>query len=159
MKFIDDAISIPPPPLPPRLVVGTVVGPGLPPPPPPPPAARTNVVLGYDAVGKYNSVWPPVVPGLPTFGVPVGGSPEEVAPAPPLPKDFNNEKLVDKWKEDYKKWSDENSHLPGLQTSEQIIERFKAQVEARKKQQQNPNTRITVIEQKLDKLMNHLGVK
>ena len=95
----------------------------------------------------------------PTDGEEIPEPPKPKSPAPPLPKDFNNEKLVDKWKEDYKKWSDENSHLPGLQTSEQIIERFKAQVEARKKQQQNPNTRITVIEQKLDKLMNHLGVK
>ena len=55
----------------------------------------------------------------------------------------------------------ENKNLPNLHTSEQIIDRFKKQWEARKNQPQ-PQTldsRVTSIEQKLDRLMNHLGVK
>ena len=56
-------------------------------------------------------------------------------------------------------WAEENKHLPNLQNSEQIIDRFRKQWEARKNQQQSLDGRVTSIEQKLDKLMNHLGVK
>ena len=42
---------------------------------------------------------------------------------------------------------------------DKIIERFKKQWEDRKNQQKSLDSRISVIEEKLDKLMNHLGVK
>ena len=42
---------------------------------------------------------------------------------------------------------------------QEFVDRFKKQWEARKKQQQSLDGRVTSIEQKLDKLMNHLGVK
>ena len=85
--------------------------------------------------------------------------PTPKSPAPPLPQNFDDEKQIDKFKKDYNKWKKENNHLPNLQTAEQIVERFKQQWEARKKQQQSLDGRVTSIEQKLDKLMNHLGVK
>ena len=85
--------------------------------------------------------------------------PKPKSPAPPLPKDFDDEKQTEKFKEDYKKWAKENNHLPNLQTAEQILDRFKKQWEARKNQQQSLDGRVTSIEKKLDKLMNHLGVK
>jgi len=85
--------------------------------------------------------------------------PKPKSPAPPLPKDWDDEKLIDEWKELYEKWKDENNHLPNLQTAEQITERFKKQWEARKNQSQTLDGRVTSIEQKLDRLMNHLGVK
>tara|TARA_B100000029_G_C17580482_1_gene959496 strand:+ start:2194 stop:2748 length:555 start_codon:yes stop_codon:yes gene_type:complete len=85
--------------------------------------------------------------------------PKPKSPAPSLPKDWDDEKQVENFKKDYSKWKEENNHLPKLQTSEQVVDRFKKQWEARKNQQQNPNDRISILEQKLDKLMNHLGVK
>ena len=85
--------------------------------------------------------------------------PTPKSPAPPLPQDFDDEKQIDKFKKDYNKWKKENNHLPNLQTAEQIVERFKQQCEARKNQQKSLDGRVTSIEQKLDKLMNHLGVK
>ena len=85
--------------------------------------------------------------------------PKPKSPAPPLPQNFDDEKQIDKFKEDYNKWKEKNNHLPNLQTSEQIIERFKKQWEAKKNQQQPLDNRVTSIEQKLDRLMNHLGVK
>lgn len=85
--------------------------------------------------------------------------PQPKSPAPPLPQNFDDEKSVNKFKGDYDKWAEENKHLPNLQNSEQIIDRFRKQWEARKKQQQSLDGRVTSIEQKLDKLMNHLGVK
>ena len=85
--------------------------------------------------------------------------PTPKSPAPPLPQDFDDEKQIDKFKKDYNKWKKENNHLPNLQTAEQIVERFKQQWEARKNQQKSLDGRVTSIEQKLDKLMNHLGVK
>ena len=85
--------------------------------------------------------------------------PTPKSPAPPLPQNFDDEKQIDKFKKDYNKWKKENNHLPNLQTAEQIVERFKQQWEARKNQQQSLDSRVTSIEQKLDRLMNHLGVK
>tara|TARA_R100001377_G_scaffold38720_1_gene21583 strand:- start:154 stop:708 length:555 start_codon:yes stop_codon:yes gene_type:complete len=79
--------------------------------------------------------------------------------APLLPEDFNDEEQVNKFKESYNKWKDENKHLPGLKSVEEIIDRFKKQWEARKNQQQSLDGRVTSIEQKLDRLMNHLGVE
>ena len=85
--------------------------------------------------------------------------PKPKSPAPPLPQNFDDKKQVEKFKKNYDKWAKENNHLPNLQNSKQIVERFKKQWEARKNQQQNSTDRIKSIEQKLDKLMNHLGVK
>tara|TARA_Y100001937_G_scaffold37301_1_gene53183 strand:+ start:433 stop:984 length:552 start_codon:yes stop_codon:yes gene_type:complete len=85
--------------------------------------------------------------------------PKPKSPAPPLPQNFDDEKLVSKFKEDYDKWAKENNHLPNLQSSEKIINRFKQQWEARKNQPKTLDARVTSIEQKLDRLMNHLGVK
>ena len=86
-------------------------------------------------------------------------APKPKSPAPPLPQNFDDEKLVNKFKEDYDKWAKENNHLPNLHTSDQIISRFKQQWEARKNQPQTLDARVTSIEQKIDKLMIHLGVK
>ena len=55
----------------------------------------------------------------------------EEIPAPPRPKGpipkppFHGapDKEVNKWKEEYSKWTEENSHLPNIQTAEQILER------------------------------------
>ena len=84
--------------------------------------------------------------------------PKPKSPPPPLPQDLDNEEQVKTWKSAYKKWTKENNHLPNLVESDIIIERLKQQKEAQK-QQQNPNDKISIIEQKLDRLMNHLGVK
>ena len=84
--------------------------------------------------------------------------PKPKSPPPPLPQDLDNEEQVKTWKSAYKKWKKENNHLPNLTDSSAILDRLKKQVEIRK-QQESPENRIKIIEQKLDKLMNHLGVK
>ena len=85
--------------------------------------------------------------------------PKPLSPAPPLPQNFDDEEQIEKFKDAYEKWKDENNHIPNLHTAEQIIKRYKTQWEARKNQQQSLDGRITSIEQKLNRLMNHLGVK
>jgi len=85
--------------------------------------------------------------------------PKPKSPPPSLPQDWDNEEMVKNWTENYEKWKDENNHIPKLQTSEQLLDRFKKQWEIRKQQQQSPENRISIVEQKLDRLMNHLGVK
>ena len=71
--------------------------------------------------------------------------------------------MVEKFKEDYNKWKDENNHLENLQSADQIVDRFKQQWEARKNQpkvhKETLDIKVEKLEQKLDKLMNHLGVK
>ena len=68
---------------------------------------------------------------------------------------------LDAWAKEYDKWSKENKHLPNLQPSKVILDRMK---QARN-QQMNPGMggnveqRLTTLEQKLDRLMSHLGVK
>ena len=78
---------------------------------------------------------------------------------PPLPQDWDNEKLVKKWKQSYVKWKDENTHMPSIQPVDDVIKRLKQQWEARKNQQNSITGRLNILEQKMDKLMNHLGVK
>jgi len=85
--------------------------------------------------------------------------PKPKSPPPPLPQDWDDNKIVDEWKQAYEKWRGENNHLPNVSPTEELVEKFKKQWEARKKQQQSLDNRVTSIEQKLDKLMNHLGVK
>jgi thiol-disulfide isomerase/thioredoxin len=89
--------------------------------------------------------------------------PKPKTPPPPLPQNFDDENMVEKFKEDYNKWKDENNHLENLQSADQIVDRFKQQWEARKNQpkvqKENLDTRIQTLEQKVDKLLNHLGVK
>jgi hypothetical protein len=87
--------------------------------------------------------------------------PKPKSPAPPLPKDWDNKEQVEKFEKDYDKWRNENNHLPGLHSVEDIVDRFKKQWEAQKNQPkpQTLDARVTSIEQKIDKLMVHLGVK
>jgi hypothetical protein len=71
---------------------------------------------------------------------------------------------LEEWGKSYDKWTKDNDHLPNLQPSSTIIERIKSQ-----KNIQNQNSggnispnleaRFQRIEQKVDKLIRHLGVK
>ena len=96
--------------------------------------------------------------------------PKTDPPPPPTP-DASDEDL-NKWAVGYDKWKDENDHLPNLIPSNQIIERFQ-QMKANKPggtlanpdgvppnqmDTRNLVARMTVMESKLDRLMNHLGV-
>jgi len=85
--------------------------------------------------------------------------PKPKGDAPKLPKDFYNESEVNEFKKKYKKWFKQNSHLHGLQTAEQIIDKFKIAQTQREKQKQSLDSRLKTIENNIEKLMNHLGVK
>jgi thiol-disulfide isomerase/thioredoxin len=65
------------------------------------------------------------------------------------------------WTAKYTTWKDNNSHLPGLQPAEALLDRMKQQSQQRPPGGPVSNTdqRIGVLEQKLDKLMKHLGVQ
>ena len=69
------------------------------------------------------------------------------------------QELLDTWKKAYTQWAKENKHLPNLQEAKFIIDRYKQQMEMQKNRQNSMEGRIQTIEQKLDKLMVHLGVK
>jgi len=89
--------------------------------------------------------------------------PKTEPPKPPNPQGTDAE--LDTWAKEYDKWKDENSHLPNLQPVESILQRFKQQRDGQGTQQppvQNQQAltgRIDTLEQKLDKLMKHLGVQ
>ena len=85
--------------------------------------------------------------------------PKPKSSPPPLPKDWSNEKQTSKFKKSYNKWKKENKHIPGLQTADEIITKFK---KSRKYQDERKNSlegRLQTLEVKMDRLMNHLGVK
>tara|TARA_R110001583_G_scaffold186700_1_gene347606 strand:+ start:2201 stop:2953 length:753 start_codon:yes stop_codon:yes gene_type:complete len=76
------------------------------------------------------------------------------------------DKDIDKWGEEYDKWAKENKHLPKLQPKDQIVSRLKQQKNQMATQNKPSNTlnpdqeaRLSRLEQKIDKLMKHLGVK
>ena len=92
--------------------------------------------------------------------------PRPKSPPPPPPQDFENKEQVDEWKTKYEDWVKENDHMPNLPETEQMLQRLKQQkqmMEQRQAQQaqQNGNleVRMSMMEQKLDRLLNHLGVK
>ena len=92
--------------------------------------------------------------------------PKPKSPPPPPPQDFENKKQVDEWRTKYEEWVKENDHMPNLPKADDMLNRLKQQkklMEQRQAQQtqQNGNleARMSVMEQKLDRLLNHLGVK
>ena len=84
--------------------------------------------------------------------------PKTEPPKPPMPN--SSDEQLDEWGKEYDKWVGENKHLPNLQPSKVILDRMK---NARNQQMPtgggNLEQRIGMLEQKLDRLMNHLGVK
>ena len=87
--------------------------------------------------------------------------PKSEPPKPPTPQATDAE--LETWGKEYEKWKDENSHLPNLQPSNMIIENFKKRRQGMQQSPaQNPaglEGRMNTLEQKLDKLMKHLGVQ
>ena len=76
-----------------------------------------------------------------------------------LPTDFFDENQIKQFKKKYNKWLKENLHLKGLQTAKEIIDKFKKVQKQRETQKQSLEGRLKTIENNLQKLMNHLGVK
>jgi len=94
--------------------------------------------------------------------------PKSDPPRPPMGVDVTDEQFED-WGKEYDVWIKDNTHLPNLQPSAVLVERMK-QARDRQKNQQSPAGNVTGItpdlearfqriEQKMDKLMKHLGVK
>ena len=91
--------------------------------------------------------------------------PKSEPPRPPMAQSATDEELETfgkKWDE----WAKDNQHLPNLQTGEQIVQRIKQQkntaagaVPQVSNVDPNLTKRIETLEGKLDKLLNHLGVK
>tara|TARA_Y100001973_G_C5158402_1_gene312147 strand:- start:294 stop:1133 length:840 start_codon:yes stop_codon:yes gene_type:complete len=90
--------------------------------------------------------------------------PKSDPPRPPMGPQAT-EQSIDNWGKEMTAWQKENNHLPNLPNVDMIVANFKSRMN-----QQNPgtqangispdqNARFQRIEQKLDKLMNHLGIK
>jgi thiol-disulfide isomerase/thioredoxin len=92
-------------------------------------------------------------------GEEVPAPPQPKGPPPPPPKNFDDDDEIKDFTEKYNKWKDENNHLPNLQNVDVILTRFKQQKQAQEARQNGLDGRVSSIEQKLDRLMNHLGVK
>ena len=86
--------------------------------------------------------------------------PKPKSPAPPLPmnKDATDEDFKE-WTDKYNEWKEENKHLPNLQPAEQIVHRYKQHQSRQQSQSTTLDARIKSIEEKMEKLMVHLGVK
>ena len=90
--------------------------------------------------------------------------PKPKGPPPPPPQDFENKGQVAGWTTKYEEWVKENDHMPNLPTSEQMLQRLKQQKQMMEQRQAQQGAggplegRISVIEQKLDRLLKHLGV-
>jgi thiol-disulfide isomerase/thioredoxin len=92
--------------------------------------------------------------------------PKPKSAPPPQPADFEDKDLVDTWKKSYMKWKADNNHVPNIPDVDIMLENLKKQKEMMAQRQQQGQTqnlemsnRISGIEQKLDKLMKHLGVQ
>ena len=92
--------------------------------------------------------------------------PRPKGPPPKPPQDFKDRDQINEWKTKYEEWSKENDHMPNLPTTDAMLQRLQHQKrimdEQRQAQQKSidqQSDRISVIEQKLDRLLSHLGVK
>ena len=94
--------------------------------------------------------------------------PKSDPPKPPIPG--SDDKVYKQWGDQYDKWKTENDHLPNLQPANVIMERLKQRATPTSQPvtpgpgqgnqlSAEQNARITRLEQKLDKLIKHLGVK
>tara|TARA_R100000231_G_scaffold119633_1_gene89719 strand:+ start:439 stop:984 length:546 start_codon:yes stop_codon:yes gene_type:complete len=92
-------------------------------------------------------------------GEEISEPPKPKGEAPRLPQDFFDESQIKDFTKQYKKWAKKNSHLHGLQTAEEIIDKFQKNQEAKNKRKISLDGRLQTIESNLQKLMNHLGVK
>ena len=98
-------------------------------------------------------------------GEEIPAPPKPKGPPPPPPQDFDNKDQVAEWTTKYEEWVKENDHMPNLPNPDQMLQRIKQQkqmMEQRQAQQGAANPalegRISVMEQKLDMLLKHLGV-
>jgi len=113
-------------------------------------ASNGNAICGYrgdDIIKKWAD------------GQEIPEPPKPKGQAPKLPQDFFDKSQVKQFTKEYKKWKNENTHLHGLQTAEEIIEKFQKNQKYKEEQKKSTDGRLDTIENKLNKLMNHLGVK
>jgi len=116
----------------------------------------------YDEWYKKNEKLPNIKTSKEILEMP---RPKSDPPKPPVPT--STDAQLDEWGKEYDKWSKENDHLPNLIPSKQIVDRFKQNRDKQNQPQppmggsdnQSLNVRMNIIEQKLDRLMAHLGVK
>ena len=83
-------------------------------------------------------------------------------PPQPWPNPSFTDKQTKDWKAKYEKWLKENDHMPNLIPSDTIVNRMKQgspPPHGDRAPSPQLERRITSIEAKLTKLMNHLGVK
>jgi hypothetical protein len=102
--------------------------------------------------------------------------PKSDPPRPPMGPNLatTSDDVIDKWGDDMKKWQEENNHLPNLQPVDNMIQQIKNRKNQLLQQQPNANTagnnlnetklntldaKVQALEVKIDKLMNHFGVK
>ena len=80
---------------------------------------------------------------------------------PPMPKPGSSNNEIKKWRTGYKKWSKENKHLPNLIPADKLEERIRNTPQSPQQGQVTApvDLRLKALEDKLDKLIKHLGVK
>tara|TARA_B100000700_G_scaffold17272_1_gene17090 strand:- start:120 stop:851 length:732 start_codon:yes stop_codon:yes gene_type:complete len=88
-------------------------------------------------------------------------------PRPPIqnPNGLTDE-AIESWKKEYEVWLKENNHLPNIQPVDVIVNKLKSMQKSQMEMPTVPNkvsgdieAKINRIEQKLDKLSKHFGVK
>ena len=146
-----------------------IAGEEIPPPPRPTrPAPRApfhgakkgeenNWKVDYEAWTDENSHLPNLKTADELLAMP---RPKSMPPQMPRPGSSNT--VIKKWRTGYKKWSKENKHLPNIMPVDKLEERIRNAPQPQQQVQNiNPvfEQRLKSVEDKLDKLIRHLGVK
>jgi len=102
--------------------------------------------------------------------------PKSDPPRPPMGPQMAQatDEVLDKWGEELKVWQEENKHLPNLQPVDQVVQNFKSRRDQMAAQQAGTqpgavavddtklntlDAKVQALEVKIDKIMNHFGVK
>jgi len=94
--------------------------------------------------------------------------PRPKSDAPQMPRPGSTDKEINEWKKKFIVWSKENDHLPNIPPVDSIIQRIKSRPQQPNQMppgQMPPSAnpmvekRLQSLEDKMNRLMNHLGVK
>ncbi len=129
---------------------------------PRPPFQNSNKKEEKKWISEYN-IWADKNKHLPNIlsADDILAKPRPKSQPPQFPHINASEDVYLKFKEDWDNWAKDNQHMPGIQDGDSIVNRLKQRPKPQNVNSPDSNleNRLTSLEEKMNKLLLHLGVK